>query len=258
QNPLGVFHVDPKGDTNASGTSGYADDIFVNSKGYLGIGTLNPENHVHIDKGSAGSFIRIEDSSEGTGDKFLTSDAAGNGTWIPRVSLNGKVYRMTSPTEVPFYCYSGTDTPLLFNKLKPDIGSITNNPDGGYIRIDNDGSYIFTFRWWGAANSSVISGTNMKYKIFPANLKIRKVVGGIIQAGNVENVMVFANMIGSTGSPRFAFTVSMFAPNLKKDDLYCILINPATTTWILGLGLSSASDQFNNVIYFPSVMVYNI
>ncbi|SHF19717.1 hypothetical protein [Dysgonomonas macrotermitis] len=188
----------------------------------------------------------------------MASDADGDGTWIPRVSLNGKVYRMTSPSQVSFLFPANTDTPLLFNKLKPDTGSIVDNPDAGYIRIDNDGSYVFTFRWWGAAQSSAISGANMKYNVIPANLKIRKVVSGIIQPENIENIMIFPNIQGvSAGNPRFSFTISMFASNLKKGDLYCILVNPFTD-WILGLGLDAPTGQFDNVIYFPSVMVYNI
>lgn len=256
--PLKVFHIDPKGDTNSTGTVGYTDDIVVTEKGYLGVGTINPTAHVHIDKGTADSFIRIEDTSEGTGDKFLKSDESGNGTWIPRVKLAGKVYRMTSPSEIVYYLPATNDYTLSFNKVKSDTGPIVNNTDGGFIRIDNDGSYILTFRWWGNGLSPAFgsSSPNIHYNVLSANLKIRKVVGGVVQPGNIDNVKIYANSI--PGNMHFGFVISLFAPNLKKNDLLAVVINPTEVQWIIGYGLSVIGDQYNNVIYYPSVMVYNI
>lgn len=253
--PQGVFHVDPKGDT--SGITGTGDDLIITSKGYVGIGTLSPANHLHIDKGTASSFLRIEDTTEGTGDKFLASDASGNGSWIPRVTLNGKVYRMTSPEKKVIDYPANTDSPILFNMLKPDVGPIGNNPDNGYIRIDNDGSYVFTFRWWGASMSKAAPGTHMKHLVLPGYVKIRKVIAGVVQVTDIASVIVFPTLVAIPGgSYRFAFTTSMFAPDLKKGELYSVLINPLTDTWSLGVAISA--DKYDNVIYFPSVMVYNI
>ena len=254
QKPLRVLHIDPKGDTNLTGTVGYSDDIVVNEKGYLGIGTISPTAHVHIDKGTASSFIRIEDTSEGTGDKFLKSDVNGYGTWIPRVKLSGKVYRMTSPFQNVIYYPANTDSPILFNKLKLDTGPITNNPDNGYIRIDNDGSYIFTVRWWGSVSGSAVT-SNRKYNVIEAMLNIKKVIGGVVQTESLDNLNMYVNV---AGGGRYAFTVSLFVPNLKKGELLAVSIKPLVTTWALGVGLSTIGSQFDNVVYFPSVMVYNI
>lgn len=151
--PQGVFHVDPKGDTNASGTAGLADDVIVTKGGALGIGTLNPIAHVHIDKGTANSFIRIEDTSEGTGDKFLASDSEGRGSWIPAITLNGKVYRMNSPNQTAVVCNYNVNTIIVpFNLIKSDNGTLTSNPTPGVLTIQADGTYIFNFRWWGSIN----------------------------------------------------------------------------------------------------------
>jgi hypothetical protein len=73
KNPLGVFHIDPKGNTN--GTIGIDDDIIVDANGNLGIGTTTPKAKVDIIGG-----IIIKDGTQAK-DKVLTSDANGKASW---------------------------------------------------------------------------------------------------------------------------------------------------------------------------------
>ena len=255
--PQGVFHIDAKG--NTSGNSNSTDDIIVLSDGRMGIGTLSPSARLHIDKGSSSSFLRIEDTSEGA-NKYLVSDEEGAGSWIPAVDLFGKVYRMTSPSQVAItYPYNVT-SPIKFNLIKSDSGTLTNNADNGFIRIDANGNYIFTFRWWGAV--SIPSSPVVPYYFVSTRAYIRlyKVVSGSVSGSPLDEVLVYCPVTGAP-SGRNSFVTSLFAEGLKKDELYAITITPDDGTaysWILGLGLSGAIGQFDNVVFFPSVMVYNI
>lgn len=76
-NPLGVFHIDPLKDTNASGSSGSNDDIIITNDGKMGVGTLNPKSNLDIN-----GKIRISDGTEQNGYTFV-SDANGIGSWQP-------------------------------------------------------------------------------------------------------------------------------------------------------------------------------
>lgn len=75
KNPLGIFHIDPAGNTNAAGTSNTDDDIVVKANGQIGIGTVSPEKTLDL----RGKF-RLVDGTESNG-YFLTSDADGNASW---------------------------------------------------------------------------------------------------------------------------------------------------------------------------------
>ncbi|WP_139262116.1 hypothetical protein [Dysgonomonas macrotermitis] len=85
QNPLGVFHIDPKGDTNASGTSGYTDDVIVTTDGDVGIGTITPTAKFHIKTlGTPTSPIpgfQLEDGNQGLNKALTSIDDSGLATW---------------------------------------------------------------------------------------------------------------------------------------------------------------------------------
>lgn len=98
--PQGVFHIDPKSDTN--GSSGIADDVIVLANGNVGIGTTNPEVKLHIKtEGTVSnplSGFRLEDGNQGLG-KVLTSDASGLATWMTLVYSDAISY--VKPTVCP-------------------------------------------------------------------------------------------------------------------------------------------------------------
>lgn len=73
--PLTPFHIDPKGDTNATGTSGTADDVVVSTTGMVGIGTITPSAQLEVN----GKF-RLDDGTQADG-LVLTSDANGYASW---------------------------------------------------------------------------------------------------------------------------------------------------------------------------------
>lgn len=77
ENPLGVFHIDPKMDTHT--TAGLplndADDVIVDMSGRLGIGTASPTATLDL-RGT----IRINDGTQGSGNIY-TTDGTGKGYW---------------------------------------------------------------------------------------------------------------------------------------------------------------------------------
>ncbi|PXV69126.1 hypothetical protein CLV62_101395 [Dysgonomonas alginatilytica] len=85
KNPLGVLHIDPKGDTNASGTTGASDDIVIKSNGQVGIGTISPAKTLDL----RGRF-KLVDGTQADG-YFLTSDANGNASWKKTMQMKGFV-----------------------------------------------------------------------------------------------------------------------------------------------------------------------
>lgn len=90
QNPLGAFHIDAKGNTDAIGSSGTDDDVIVKSNGQVGIGTVSPGKTLDL----RGKF-RLVDGSQSDG-YFLTSDANGNGSWKKTMQMKDFVYGVVS------------------------------------------------------------------------------------------------------------------------------------------------------------------
>ncbi|PXV62120.1 hypothetical protein CLV62_12275 [Dysgonomonas alginatilytica] len=48
ENPLGIFHIDPQGNTTSAGVN-ISDDIFVTKEGKVGLGVSVPEEKADID-----------------------------------------------------------------------------------------------------------------------------------------------------------------------------------------------------------------
>jgi hypothetical protein len=134
KNPLGVFHIDPKGNTN--GTIGIDDDIIVDNNGNLGIGTTTPKAKVDIMGG-----IIVKDGTQAK-DKVLTSDANGKASWqyVKRNQqgvwiLNNMSFNFATTGETKL---TGT-TILSENKIGLSQSSTTNSairiPAGTYLII---------------------------------------------------------------------------------------------------------------------------
>ena len=82
QNPLGVFHIDAKGNNSAVPTAAeLLDDLIVDSNGKMGIGMM-PSTTDNSKLQITGSMSITLDGMEAQG-KVLISDANGMGTWQP-------------------------------------------------------------------------------------------------------------------------------------------------------------------------------
>lgn len=239
-----ILHIDAKGN-NVSATSVSSmeavDDIVIDKKGNIGVGTVNPTTKLHIDATVGGlNAIRIADGSEGP-NKYLFSDYDGKVTWKPKPMPQGIVY---------YSITKQTFTKGVFTKLPVEV-----NPLGSFdIRIPYEGSYIVTLRWWGGV--VVPSTTIGKYRIASGELELRRTRAGVT---TTVDKTVFYSPVEESGptTTRLTFTISLFASDVDKDDILSLYVKPTgADNWVTGAGL--ASNQETQTIYYPSVMVYNI
>jgi hypothetical protein len=133
--PQGMFHIDPQGDTDGSLNTG--DDVIVTTEGNVGIGLL-PEATTPYSLTLTGggtpavphSPLRIEDGNEAEG-RVLTSDADGYATWkdLPAGFTPGEVCGFL---DIPAKSFPHGQTASGFT-----------------FTADAAGSYLFEIRWWG-------------------------------------------------------------------------------------------------------------
>lgn len=142
RNPIGIFHVDPKGDTNATGSSGVTDDVIIDKSGNIGVGAL-PRTDVKINLTDGGTstnikpVFQLQDGNEGIG-KVLISDVSGNATWKEYIDFGltiGKfgtgVYLSASSTvSNPTYGV----TPRPNNNMVKTTGEITLGKGMWWVR----------------------------------------------------------------------------------------------------------------------------
>ncbi|SHG47069.1 hypothetical protein [Dysgonomonas macrotermitis] len=74
-NPQGVLHIDPQG--NTGGSTNYSDDIVIDTNGNIGLGTLTPQAKFDI----TGKFRLSDGSGTDFTDYILASDASGKALW---------------------------------------------------------------------------------------------------------------------------------------------------------------------------------
>ncbi len=80
QTPLGIFHIDGKGDNLATPTSAQiTNDFIVTSDGYVGVATI-PSVRLDIAASTTKPGLKLMDGTEGSG-RTLMSDSQGVGTW---------------------------------------------------------------------------------------------------------------------------------------------------------------------------------
>ena len=132
ENPIGVFHIDGKGNTNAAGTTNTTDDVVVDGGGNIGVGNVSPQAKLHITTNSATPAIHIADGTQAA-TRILSSDANGNTSWIDQPSSGGVIYNLT-----------GT--------------AATSYPKGSAsllqaIPVTESGNYLVVIRWWGMTDA---------------------------------------------------------------------------------------------------------
>lgn len=272
-NPQGVFQIDPKGDTSTGGTT---DDFLITADGRVGIGTVSPQGQVHLKSDGTLPIMRISDGSEkvintdGSYNKLLRSNEDGAGSWVDTSVSTGVVYQMsiTNANIIPFN--QNVYTTVNFNKRSDAVATAN-----GIITCPINGSYLFTFRWWGAADlldktigvgGYQASNPNIKFQTtgakialytYPGNVKVDEVT--IYAACRGSNFYIPSGSTatintGSSSNKRFGFITSLFAANVSENDRFVIKIMPLDTRWVLNENLGATPLA----IYFPSVAVFNI
>lgn len=98
--PLGIFHVDSKENNPTIGTPSSAqqiDDFIITSNGNMGVGTINPENKLHIGQDPNQESLKIEGLSTGNiiTNNILVYDTNTNNV---KKSRTIKSYNIPAPT----------------------------------------------------------------------------------------------------------------------------------------------------------------
>lgn len=73
--PLGIFYIDPQGNTNEE--TNYSDDLIIDSNGNMGLGTLTPKAKLDI----TGKLRLFDGSIFDLTDYILASDNNGKASW---------------------------------------------------------------------------------------------------------------------------------------------------------------------------------
>ncbi|WP_146212657.1 hypothetical protein [Dysgonomonas alginatilytica] len=205
ENPSGIFHIDPKADTQLNG-SGDADDIIVTKDGYVGIGTSTPSTYLHIKTATAGTDtstpvygLRLVDGNQAD-KRALVSNAVGLATWaniIPEGGISGvkSTTGITQPAVTGNTLYnSGTTLTLPQGKWFVQVAM--------YIVMAGSPTAQFNDR---IALSSTFSETNLSQTttdVASAHIEGAKYVSGIFwkygSAGILYGTFIINNPLTST------------------------------------------------------------
>lgn len=223
QSPLGVFHIDSKGntitETNGS-VSNYEDDVIITEEGRVGLGVLKPSAKLHIKADApAGNYgLRLEDNTTGT-DKMLVSDDYGNASWADQPKSEAKIYNITPATPVTY---------------PPNQQSLVLA-----MPVETTGNYLVSIRWWGVARS-----WNAYFRLYEGSNDSSNLVSDEYRDG-IEYYTGIANQ-----DVAFSFTVNLFA-NATAGKFLKISIDPQTDNWFVG----TAGPQ---PLWCPSVILFKI
>lgn len=126
-----IWIIDGAGDNSVIPTaSEISNDIVINYKGNVGIGTHTPLSKLSIDAGT-GYPLQIRDGYQ-TKDKMLTSDDDGNATWSSVMPSTGSIDAIIAlPTQLI------------------ELGNYTIPLTGSEFTVPSDGYYIYEIRWYG-------------------------------------------------------------------------------------------------------------
>lgn len=147
KNPMGVWHIDPQGDTTSS-SSGIGDDIVITADGNIGIGTSTPTNKLSIVTTGANTGLYLPNGA--SSGKVLTSDPQGNAVWV------------SSAVQYQTVVYGSVNGQVQANSLQPSFAKINTL---GYILIDKAKDIYGAAYGWDNANQQYIAPVTGVYRI---------------------------------------------------------------------------------------------
>lgn len=151
--PLGIFHVDPKGDTST--TAGTSDDFIIDNNGRVGINTVTPTASLDI----VGN-MSVVDGTEGNYN-VMTSDADGLGSWN-RLTYTTKVDGVVTEPLQPLKLGS-----LSVLENFTDVGASITLPAGQwqiYFYCIYKNAYASNYTvWWDLWTASARVGRVLSY-----------------------------------------------------------------------------------------------
>lgn len=230
--PMALFHVDGAAD-NGVGTpaaSQVINDVVFDSRGYIGVGTLNPTARLDIaDSQSQGiPPLRILDGSTMSA-KVLESGPNGVARWTDQPPSYTQSF-----TAIPgqSFTYGGGQEMMLNAK----------------IIIPQNGRYLLTVRWW---SYNVKSSWTKRPGI--ASIYVYLILRGT-PAVSLDSIEYYMEAIQGDV---ITFTTSLYAGYRSQNEELFVRITP-----VIGLPANShgtVQQQLSNDIEFvPQVVLYSI
>ena len=222
-----VFHIDAKGNT-INGIN-YSDDVLIDNNGNIGIGVLSPTAKLESQGSATLAPMQITDGKQAK-DMLLTSDDAGNASWIPRPFPGGVVYRTKDLITFPFNTYK-----LVYA-----------------IPIPESGNYLISIRWWGKQAS--VTGTGLSCGTFYVATSNNTANNWAADQVNLKDQGEYCST-HTTGGVN-SFSTSLFSTGVKGNYLKLYLRVSAGGNWITGAAAPGASGQ--NYTWNPSFVVFRV
>nr|WP_297163235.1 hypothetical protein [uncultured Dysgonomonas sp.] len=227
ESPMGVLHIDAKGNTSSS--TNVSDDVLIDKNGNVGVGTVSPTAKLHIDASGTGlPAMRLSDGTEGLNKVLGSKDANGNMTWIAPPYSWARAYYLTGAKTFP-----NAKEAFLYS-----------------FQVPKAGTYVVVLRWWGRAN--------VTYPIISAYFHIREGTSSAASASasDIHRDGIEYYVKYPTNNAVFSFTTTFRVVMSKDNNWMKIFINPATPmsqsyNWTIG-------GSGTNRNYNPSILVFKI
>lgn len=240
--PQAMFHIDGARDNNinvAPTAAQQANDIVVDSKGSVGIGTVSPDRKLDIRSATNGA-VRIQDGTQGNG-YVLTSDAGGIATWkrsstnVVTGTASGGGYNLPFAATSE-YKYTGASIQLppgqwmvTISQLIYPTGTIAAE-DWMFVRSTFSEQNLTTVGQVGVQSADVAGPSLMSFKVmgpFNGGNNYDTKTGSIRINNNSNATKTYRYIVGSTAASRTlpSVTLNGYAGGWAENSIYATAIN---------------------------------
>lgn len=205
--PLGIIHIDGEEDNSASPTAiEVANDVFIDSNGNLGVGTLLPQAKLSIDNNGNAKALKIVDGFQKQG-QILTSDAEGNAFWGYPIPSTGKIEAIL--------------------KLGPQViqPSLFTAIDNSRLVVRSDGYHVYEIRW-----HTYYSVTPPQIRMTATHIRLYKNNVFVDEYEAYQDLTIEGARVYPDGNERDAVTFfTSLATQAKKGDVLHLEVRPGIT-----------------------------
>lgn len=166
-NPQQILHIDGLNDNPNSGAPTsiqQSNDVVINNKGYIGVGTSEPTKRVDIMKSSPGA-IKIVDGTQGD-EKIFLSNSNGVGRWTTPQSFKdvvlGQFYRSATGGEITTTSDNTGGVKYLNANIKLTKGKWIVNA-GSTLKTRVSAEYIVWIHMYLSSTTNSVTQTGWKH-----------------------------------------------------------------------------------------------
>ena len=257
EKPLQIFHVDPKGNTDATVKSTTTDDVVVTEEGTVGVGTVNPDKTVKLDvRGEATVSGNLSVRENAIVKENLSGQKIGIGTSNPQALLHidakgEEVFRLSDTSESDGYVLTcDANGNAYWDALRPVASMVKGSLKNG-VSITGTSS--------DSAQGVNVTASDGQLKLAPGKWLV---LGRAVTTGNISGFYMYlilnkhetngkltaVNRVGCYGeksgsyiaTPQFMYLLEVPANNAKPGD------SNYYTTYSLGMACASKKGVTTN------------